>query len=118
MNLTLQLGKLNLTLGANRSQAPTLQRSSSPIKAWLRGEDTTTHILTSPYEQSIWVYTAVSALAQTVSSVPFRISRGDRSGENILTSGPLVDLFNQPHPLLNRFRFWEFLVTWLCLRGE
>jgi len=50
--------------------------------------------------------------------MPFRISRGDRSGENILTSGPVVDLFNQPHPYLNRFRFWEFLVTWYCLRGE
>jgi len=50
--------------------------------------------------------------------MPFRISRGDRSGENILTSGPVVDLFNQPHPYLNRFRFWEFLVTWYGLRGE
>jgi len=30
----------------------------------------------------------------------------------------VVDLFNRPHPTLNRFRFWESLVTWYCLRGE
>ena len=53
-----------------------------------------------------------------MASIPFRISRGDRSGENILTAGPVVDLFNRPHPYLSRFRFWEFIVTWYCLRGE
>src|SRR5439155_18256745 len=95
---------------------------SSPIQAWMRGQDWDpgrgAGVLVSPYQQSVWVYTVVSALAQTLSTMPFRISRGDRSGQNIITSGPVVDLFNQPHPYLNRFRFWEFLVTWYCLRGE
>ena len=116
MNLSLTLGKFNVSLGAQRAAAP-----SSPIQAWLRGEDTfpsQSAILASPYQQSVWVYTVVSAIAQTVSSIPFRISKGDRSGENIVTSGPAVDLFNRPHPYLNRFRFWEFIVTWFCLRGE
>src|SRR3989442_8024527 len=111
--MKLRLGKLSLEL--TRS-APT-----SPIQAWLRGETTTpseSALLLAPFQQSVWVYTAVSALAQTVSSIPFRISQGDRSGENIFTNGPVVDLFNRPHPYLNRFRFWEFLVTWYCLRGE
>src|SRR5881296_3053612 len=87
----------------------------------MRGQDslsTESATLAAPYQQSVWVYTAVSALAQSVSSIPFRISQGDRSGENILTKGPVVDLFNRPHPYLNRFRFWEFIVTWYCLRGE
>src|SRR2546423_10423291 len=115
MNFSIKVGKYSVSLGARRSDAPTLQRSTSPIQAWLRGEDTfpsETAILSSPFQQSVWVYTAISALAQTVSSIPFRISKGDRSGENILTQGPVVELFNRPHQYLNRFRFWEFIVTW------
>src|SRR6266436_6599785 len=124
MKLSVQLGKFSFAVGAPRSDAPTVQRSTTltPAQAWLRGEDWTlpgnNPFLVSPFQQSVWVYTAASALAQTVSSIPFRISRGDRSGENILTHGPAVDLFNRPHPYLDRFRFWEFIVTWYCLRGE
>src|SRR5258707_6765479 len=122
MNLSLKLGPLALSFGANRSLDSTAQQRAAPLtpaQAWLRGDDScVTHNLLAPYQQSIWVYTAISALAQTVSAIPFRISQGDRSGENILTQGPIVDLFNRPHPYLDRFRFWEFLVTWYCLRGE
>ncbi len=131
MKFSLQLGKFNLSLGASRFNplvapksdegGPTLQRAFDFAKAWLRGEDWTANDpnpFVSPFQQSVWVYTAVSALAQTISAIPFRISQGDRSGENILSTGPLVDLFNRPHPYLNRFRFWEFIVTWYCLRGE
>src|SRR5882672_1727179 len=119
MKLNLHLGAPALSLAAERVTA-TSRRSFDPIQSWLRGQDgsASNAALVSPYQQSVWVYTVVSALAQTVSAMPFRISRGDRSGENVLTSGPAVDLFNRPHPYLNRFRFWEFLVTWYCLRGE
>src|SRR5438876_10857151 len=125
MKISLQLGKFNFALGSSRSAAPPLQRSRTaltPAQAWLRGEDWTLSgnnpFLVSPFQQSVWVYTAASALAQTVSSIPFRISRGDRSGENIIRNGAVVDLFNRPHPYLNRSGFWESLVTWYCLRGE
>src|SRR5882724_11979359 len=120
MNLSLNLGKFTLQLGTRNSQ-PAIARGGalSPAQTWLRGEEACASLqLTSPYQQSVWVYTAVSALAQTVSSIPFRISRGERSGENLVTHGPVVDLFNRPHPSMNRFRFWELLVTWYCLRGE
>jgi len=120
MNLSLNLGKFTLQLGTRNSQ-PAIARSGalSPAQTWLRGDDScATPLLVSPYQQSVWVYTAVSALAQTISSIPFRISRGDRSGEDLVTHGPVVDLFNRPHPTLNRFRFWESIVTWCCLRGE
>src|SRR5437773_453361 len=118
MNLSLQLGKLQFALGSS-----TVKRAASanltPLQMWLRGEDSGADtMLVSPFQQSVWVYTAVSALAQTVSAIPFRISRVDRSGESLVTAGPAVELFNRPHPYLNRFRFWEFIVTWYCLRGE
>src|SRR5260221_1818470 len=121
MKFSLHLGSLALSLAAERSYAPTLSRSFDPIRSWLRGEDVSASAgatLVSPFQQSVWVYTVVSALAQTVSAIPFRISRGDRSGETLVTNGPVVDLFNRPHEYLNRFRFWEFIVPWYCLRGE
>src|SRR5437879_1510906 len=128
MKFNLQLGKLSFQFGSRpataprpavagsravpseRSNAPTLQRSNgSPIQAWLRGAENNgtdaNAVLVSPFQQSVWVYTVVSALAQTVSAIPFRISRGGRSGETVLTEGPIIDLFNRPHEHLNRFRF-------------
>src|SRR6266481_9841638 len=142
MKFSFQLGKLKLAVGSQpgprttpqpqaprsaaptiqHSNTPTLQRSASPIQAWLRGAENNgteaNAVLVSPFQQSVWVYTVVSALAQTVSAIPFRVSRGDRSGETVLKNGPVIDLFNRPHEYLNRFRFWEFIVTWYCLRGE
>jgi len=115
MNLSLKLGKFDFSFGVKKSV-------DSPIQDWIRGEDSIvgsgSPLLGSPFQQSVWVYTAVCALAQTISAIPFRISMGDRSGEKLITKGPVVDLFSRPHPLLNRFRFWEFIVTWYCLRGE
>jgi phage portal protein BeeE len=116
------------------------------MAAWAKAEDVdaggTGTQLVSPYSQSAWVYTAVSILAQNVAMIPFRISRMDSAkarrvrglrgshqpehrsfvrralNANILESGPAVDLFNQPHPTMNRKLFWEMVVTWQALRGE
>jgi len=107
MNLSLNLGNSpSNSEPGTRNHAIARSGALSPAQAWLRGDDScATPLLVSPYQQSVWVYTAVSALAQTISSIPFRISRGDRSGENLVTHGSVVDLFNRPHPTLNRFRF-------------
>src|SRR5436190_13163272 len=74
--------------------------------------------LTSAYQQSVWVYSCIHTLGSNVAQIPFRFSRGTRRGEDLITSGPLVALFDRPHPQLNRFAFWELYVSWLCLRGE
>src|SRR5436309_3077548 len=74
--------------------------------------------LVSPYQQSVWVYSCIHTLGANVAQIPFRFSRGQRKGEDLLSSGPLIDLFNRPHPQLSRFGFWELYVSWLCLRGE
>src|SRR6266446_5792850 len=39
-------------------------------------------------------------------------------GENIIESGPAVELFEHPHPTMDRGLFWEMVVTWRALRGE
>ena len=104
-------------------------------QAFRRGDDVGGGAgLTSAYQQSTWVYACVSAIAQQIAQIPFRFSRVDKSpntqtpkhprgrrkamGETIVESGPVAALFERPHPQLNRFQFWELLVSWLQLRGE
>lgn len=92
--------------------------------------------LMSPYSQSSWVYIAISCLAENVAQIPLRISkvpdsarrrlsRGAQAafrkrvlGENIIESGAAVDLFNNPHPTMDRALFWANIVSWKALRGE
>ena len=38
--------------------------------------------------------------------------------ENIIERGPVVELFERPHPTMDRALFWEMLMTWRALRGE
>ncbi|EEF62089.1 phage portal protein [Pedosphaera parvula] len=99
-----------------------IRSGTSLTEAWLKGEEmdspTQGTTLISPLQQSTWVYSAVSALATNVSQIPFCISRtGQRDGEHVVT-GPTADLFKRPHENLDRYQFWELLVSWLQLRGE
>jgi len=95
--------------------------SASTI-AWLRGDDLSDDgmslSLASAQEQSVWIYAAVRVLSESVANVPFRFSTGTRMGEDILETGPVVELFNRPHPMISRFEFWELLISWLMLRGR
>ena len=109
MKFSLQLGKFNFALGSGRSEASdasTVQRSNSAMNSsavWLGGGNSSYACgLSSPHEQSVWVYTAVSSLAQTISAIPFRISRGDRSGEHLVGNGPVIELENSIIPLCAR----------------
>lgn len=117
MKFNLQLGSFNLSLGDTTAKSVDL---SAGARAWLAGRDvdSTGTTLANAYQQSTWVYAAVSLLAESVANVPFRFLSGTDSDENTVETGPLVELFNRPHPRLNKFQFWELLVTWLGLRGE
>ena len=99
---------------AQRSTTPPLQRSFTP-EQWLRGEDRDTpgSILSSAYQQVVWVYRAINVLAEQVANVPFLFSAGDRGRESLITTGPLLDFYNHPAPGMNRFQYWEMRVIWL-----
>src|SRR5215468_1717340 len=102
-------------------QELTVQRTLDPAAAaWLRGAEPEAAgpVLTNAYQQVVWVYRAVNALAEQVANVPFLFSRGERGRENLVTSGPLMDFYARPHPQLSRFEYWELRVIWLMLRGE
>src|SRR5206468_2229499 len=61
---------------------------------------------------------AINALAEQIANIPFLFSAGDRGRETLITTGPLPDFYNHPHPQVNRFQYWELRVIWLMLRGE
>ena len=75
-------------------------------------------VLSNAYQQVVWVYRAVNALAEQVSNMPFKFSTTSSEGEQLITTGPLVDFYNRPHQHINRFQYWELRVIWLMLRGE
>src|SRR3954464_13248447 len=100
---------------------PALRRSLDPsLAAWLKGEDVRDRgsVLSSAYEQVVWVYRAINVLAEQVANIPFLFSTGERGRETLITSGPLLDFYAQPHPHINRFQYWELRILWLMLRGE
>jgi len=74
-------------------------------------------VLSNAYQQVVWVYRAINALAEQVSNIPFRFSTTTSAGEQLITTGPLVDFYGRPHPHINRFQYWELRVIWKRLRG-
>ena len=97
------------------------RRSLGPgATAFLSGQDNTpaTPALTNAYQQVVWVYRAINAIAEQVANIPFLFSRGDRGRETLITSGPLQKFYNHPNPHINRFQYWELRIIWLMLRGE
>src|SRR5579862_2249979 len=95
-------------------------KSGSLAAAWLRADDleSTGPVLTNAYQQVVWVYRAINALADQVSNIPFLFSRGEPGRETLIGSGPLLDFYNRPHRHMNQFQYWEYRVIWLMLRGE
>src|SRR5688572_16771226 len=90
-------------------------------QAWLAGREDTLpghSLLTSAYQQSSWVYACITTLAESVSAIPFRFVDKNGNPDTSAFSLQLSALFDQPHPQLDRFQFWELIVIWLCLRGE
>ena len=122
--------KIMKILGFNITRKAREQMNEQPVvrtrtldpaaAAWLRGEEPEAAgpVLTNAYQQVVWGYRAVNALAEQVANVPFVFSRGERGRENLVTSGPLLDFYARPHPQLSRFEYWELRVIWLMLRGE
>jgi phage portal protein BeeE len=109
---------LNITIP--RSSPPVAKAFDPYADAWLHGDvpDYPTPALTNAYEQVVWVYRAINVLAEQIGNIPFLFSNGERGRENLVTSGPLIDFYDQPHPQINRFQYWELRLIWLMLRGE
>jgi phage portal protein BeeE len=110
---------LGYNVQISRDQAPEGQRSGATIltSEWSDLPEGSLP-LSNPYQQVVWVYRAINVLAEQVANIPFRFSRGTADAERLVTSGPLINLYAQPHPHINSFQYWELRVIWLMLRGE
>ena len=114
--------KLTSTLKSLWNRLGSFQSKALSPRAWLAGRDESLSgpgVLTNAFQQSTWVHACVTTLAESVSAIPFRFVRDDSSPS---TPSPinhqLTGLFERPNPHLDKFQFWELLVTWLSLRGE
>lgn len=73
----------------------------------------------TPYSQSLWCYSAINAIAQNLSRVPFILKK--EAGElepSIIEQGPLYDLMMKPNPLMTLKTLVEATFVYFCLRGE
>jgi phage portal protein BeeE len=116
----MRLFGFNISIGRDRSRVVARELGEEYVLSsdhW-PDESRTGTVLSNAYQQVVWVYRAINALAEQVANIPFRFSNSAGSGEEVITSGPLVDFYTRPHPQLNRFQYWELRVIWLMLRGE
>lgn len=76
-------------------------------------------VFNRPYAQHPWIYAAVRAMAKPIGGVPLQLKRGrDRSAAQIVTSHPIVSLFQHVNPILNSTRLKRTWVMQLALTGE
>jgi len=70
---------------------------------------------TKPYSQVAAVYACVRARAEAVAGMPLMVSTGE---DQVLESGPLVDLIECPNPAMTRRAFWLATSSILDLFGR
>lgn len=71
--------------------------------------------LSEPYQQHPWVYRCVAEIAETIGQVPFRVYTGDHDEPEVVTDGPLAQLFDDPNPTLTSTQLWELTLIYLGL---
>jgi phage portal protein BeeE len=109
----------NISVHRDAQPAAAKDATEYPLSAAFWPDEVRTGtVLSNAYQQVVWVYRAINALAEQVSNIPFRFSTTTAAGEQLITTGPLVDFCSRPHPQINRFQYWELRVIWLMLRGE
>jgi len=110
---------LNISISRDSEPAVTRDATQYALTSGLWPDDPRGGtLLSNAYQQVVWVYRAINALAEQVSNIPFRFSTTTATGEQLITTGPLVDFYGRPHAQINKFQYWELRVIWLMLRGE
>ena len=79
----------------------------SQLLANLSGDST----ISKPYQQSLWWYASVSAIAEAVRQAPLRamVPDGEDDTKEVSESDPVRKLFESPNPLFSGAKFWELL---------
>jgi len=74
--------------------------------------------ITTPYSQAVWVYSALSTIANNISQVPLKFYTGSKDKSNEVTTGKVFDLFNKPNPYMSIEQLIEITLINLGLYGE
>ena len=114
----MRLFGFNISVQRDAKRMVRKDASQDPMSDRFWPDSTRTTVLSNAYQQVAWVYRAINALAEQVSNIPFRFSITSSGGEQLITTGPLIDFYRRPHAEINRFQYWELRVIWLMLRGE
>ena len=69
--------------------------------------------LMQTYEKSIWVYNAVTMIAEVAAQIPLKIYRRTSKTFTDLTYEKNMAVFRHPNPLMSRFRLWEASISFL-----
>ena len=87
-------------------------------KLWLTGHEQQLfgETVTRPYEQISNVYKAIKAITDNVPQADLKFY--DKSGKREITSDPIIDLFNNPNPLMTESEFVQAWIGFLALYGE
>ncbi len=70
--------------------------------------------VTDPFKQIAWVNIAVSKRSENIARPPYRLY----SGENLVETGSVYDLFRHVNPYMSRYQLFEATNSWLDIRGE
>ena len=74
--------------------------------------------LSKPYIQNPWVYACINAKARAAASIPPKFYKSEDPGGEEIKSGPLVELFRRPNPLMTRRKLLRTLSVYQSLCGE
>lgn len=70
------------------------------------------------FEQNVWVYRCVMAIAQAAAGVPWLLYEKRRGNVREIESHPLLDLLQRPNPLQSKQEYTEAVVAFLLLSGN
>lgn len=108
--------RIERTLAVEGTVDTAIAESGSGSGGLFPREDDSTYM--QSYQKSIWVFSAVSILAEVAAQIPLRIYR-TRSNKRIdVTNEKMMEVLKHPNPWLSRYRLWEATISFLRLCGD
>ena len=89
----------------------TLQQELTSVFQLMTGNN---EKITDPFKQSLWVAACINTIVKRFASAPFEIKKGD----DLVESGPVFDLFENPNPFQDSNIFHETISGLLSLTGN
>ena len=110
--------RTSLTSGTVVPSVPVIEKDANPSweAAFRKGLslDFSGNKISQPYNQHVWVYSAIKAISTTASQVPFRFYRDEQEIDN----HPIEKVFTNVNPYYSKYDLWTATLTYLLLEGN